>query len=40
MLVILFFLLGMGIVYPAIAYGVWFTKYRKSVSLKEFWRNV
>lgn len=40
MFVLIFFLICMGLAYPVIAYTVWFIKYRQSVTLKEFWRNV
>ena len=40
MLLIIYFLVFMGAIYPAGAFLVWLLKYRKTVSLKKFWGNV
>lgn len=40
MFVFIYFLIVMGLIYPLGAFMVWGIKYRKSVPLKEFWKNV
>ena len=40
MFLIMFLLIGMGLIYPLGAFMVWSIKYRKSVPLKEFWKGV
>lgn len=39
-LFILYLLFGISCIYPCGAYLVWLIKYRKKVSLKEYWKNI